>query len=99
MSISVQLGRRLIQQESKPYVIAEIGGIANAASHDATEQAKQGGADAAFQSQGRDSRIKTLSFLLGYSKEATSQYELFQKYDGFGRRNMLNWRNIVSRLG
>ena len=58
MTNSVQLGKKLIQQNSKPQVIAEIGVNHEGSIHQAKvliEQAKAGGADAAkFQSYKAD---------------------------------------------
>ena len=105
MSNSVQLGRRLIQQESKPYVIAEIGVNHEGSMQQAKmliEQAKQGGADAAkFQSYKAGTLASKHSpSYWDTSKEATrSQYELFQKYDGFGPQEYVELADHCQQVG
>ena len=87
---SITLGHRRIAPGGKPYVIAEIG-VNHGGSLDLAKRlidlAKEGGADAAkFQTY----KAATLASrhspsYWDTSKEPTrSQFELFQKYDGFG---------------
>ena len=105
MSNSVQLGRRLIQQESKPYVIAEIGVNHEGSMQQAKmliDQAKQGGADAAkFQSYKAGTLASKHSpSYWDTSKEATrSQYELFQKYDSFGPEEYIELAEHCQQVG
>ena len=90
MTISMQLGSRLVGENDAPYIIAEIG-----VNHEGSlataklliEAAKRGGADAAkFQTY--KAGLIASKFSPSYwdtSKEpTTSQYELFTKYDSFG---------------
>jgi N-acetylneuraminate synthase len=90
MTISIQLGSRLVGENDAPYIIAEIG-----VNHEGSlataklliEAAKRGGADAAkFQTY--KAGLIASKFSPSYwdtSKEpTTSQYELFTKYDSFG---------------
>jgi sialic acid synthase SpsE len=90
MHNSIELGSRVIDSSSKPYVIAEIG-VNHEGSVDQAkcliEQAKKGGADAAkFQSYKAGTLASKHSpSYWDTSKEPTrSQYALFQKYDSFG---------------
>lgn len=90
MNNFIQLGSRLIDTRSKPYVIAEIGVNHEGSMEQAKrliDQAKQGGADAAkFQSYKAGTLASKHSpSYWDTSKEPTrSQYALFQKYDSFG---------------
>jgi len=90
MTISMQLGSRLVGDNDAPFIIAEIG-----VNHEGSlataklliEAAKRGGADAAkFQTY--KAGLIASKFSPSYwdtSKEpTTSQYELFTKYDSFG---------------
>ena len=86
---SINLGKRTIHPDSKPYIIAEIG-VNHEGSMDQAKKlvdlAKEGCADAAkFQSYKADTLASKNS--LAYwdtTKESTkSQHELFQKYDQF----------------
>ena len=90
---SIPLGKRIINEMSKPYVIAEIG-----VNHEGSiktakkliELAKEGGADAAkFQTYKATSLASRNSpAYWDQSKEATdSQFNLFKKYDGFERQD------------
>ncbi len=87
---TLQLGRRLITSDGRPYVIAEIG-VNHEGSMDQAmrliDLAKQGGADAAkFQSYKAGTLASKHSpAYWDISKEPTlSQHQLFQKYDNFG---------------
>jgi len=86
---NINLGRRTIRPNSKPYIIAEIG-VNHEGSMDQAkvliDLAKEGGADAAkFQSYKADTLASKQSpAYWDTSKEPTkSQHELFQKYDQF----------------
>jgi sialic acid synthase SpsE len=89
-SPSIRLGSRVIDANSEPYVIAEIG-----VNHEGSlplakrliELAKEGGADAAkFQTYKADTLASRHSpAYWDTTKEPTlSQFELFKKYDTFG---------------
>ena len=105
MPRSVQLGKRMIQQDSKPYVIAEIGVNHEGSMQQAKiliEQAKTGGADAAkFQSYKAGTLASKHSpSYWDTTKEATrSQYELFQKYDGFGPQEYVELAEHCQKVG
>jgi len=86
----IRLGARLINEETPPYVIAEIG-----VNHEGSlelakkliELAKEGGADAAkFQTYKAETLASRHSpAYWDLTKEPTeSQFRLFQKYDSFG---------------
>ncbi len=90
MTIQIKFGDRVVGQNDRPYVIAEIG-----VNHEGSlataklliESAKRGGADAAkFQTY--KAELIASKFSPSYwdtSKEpTTSQFELFTKYDAFG---------------
>jgi N-acetylneuraminate synthase len=86
----IKLGERLLTQDSRPYVIAEIG-VNHGGSLDLARKlidlAREGGADAAkFQSYKAGTLASRHSpAYWDTSKEPTpSQYQLFQKYDNFG---------------
>jgi sialic acid synthase SpsE len=86
----IRLGTRLINDESLPYVIAEIG-VNHEGSIDLARRlidlAKEGGADAAkFQTYKADTLASKHSpAYWDLTKEpTTSQHKLFQKYDSFG---------------
>jgi len=90
MQNSINLGSRIIDSRSKPYVIAEIG-VNHEGSLDQAkrliDQAKQGGADAAkFQSYkaGTLASKHSPSYWDTTKEPTRSQYALFQKYDNFG---------------
>jgi N-acetylneuraminate synthase len=87
---SLKLGTRIIDEKSRPYVIAEIG-----VNHEGSmslakrliDLAKEGGADAAkFQSYKAETLASKYSpAYWDTSKETTSsQFQLFKKYDSFG---------------
>ena len=105
MPTSVQLGKRLIQQNSKPYVIAEIGVNHEGSIQQAKiliDQARKGGADAAkFQSYKAGTLASKHSpSYWDTTKEATrSQYELFQKYDGFGPQEYVELAEHCQKVG
>jgi len=86
----IRLGSRVVDADSEPYVIAEIG-VNHEGSLDLAkrlvELAKAGGADAAkFQTYKADTLASRHSpAYWDTSKEPTlSQFELFKKYDAFG---------------
>ena len=87
---SIRLGNRLVTEDSKPYVIAEIG-VNHEGSMELAKRlvdlAREGGADAAkFQTYKADTLASKHSpSYWDLSKEpTTSQHKLFQKYDSFG---------------
>jgi len=87
---SIRLGSRVVNSESNPYVIAEIGvnheGSLELAKH-LVDLAKSGGADAAkFQTYKAETLASRHSpAYWDTTKEPTlSQFELFKKYDSFG---------------
>jgi sialic acid synthase SpsE len=89
-SPEIRLGHRMVNADSEPYVIAEIG-VNHEGSLDLAkkliEMAKEGGADAAkFQTYKAETLASRHSpAYWDTSKEPTlSQFELFQKYDSFG---------------
>lgn len=88
--VKIHLGQKTISDNSRPYVIAEIG-VNHEGSLDQAkrliELAKEGGADAAkFQSYKAETiSSKNSPSYWDLSKEPmTSQYLLFKKYDSFG---------------
>ena len=88
-NIKIKFGNKIINPESKPYVIAEIG-VNHEGSFDLAKKlidlAKEGGADAAkFQSYKADTLASKHSpYYWDLSKEpTTSQHQLFKKYDQF----------------
>ena len=88
----MQLGKREITKNSKPYVIAEIGVNHNGSFDQAIkliDLAKLGGADAAkFQSYKASTLAsKNSPAYWNTQKESTlSQYDLFKKYDNFNSK-------------
>jgi sialic acid synthase SpsE len=101
----INLGNRVITDNSTPYVIAEIG-VNHEGSIDQAkrliDQAKQGGADAAkFQSYKAGTLAsKNSPSYWDTSKESTrSQYALFQKYDGFGPDDYINLSEHCNQVG
>jgi N-acetylneuraminate synthase len=103
--ISLQLGKRLITKNSRPYVIAEIG-VNHEGSLDwakrLIELAKEGGADAAkFQSYKADTLASRHSpAYWDITKEPTlSQHKLFQKYDNFGPQEYVALANHCRKVG
>jgi sialic acid synthase SpsE len=104
MPASVQLGKRVINKDSYPYIIAEIG-----VNHEGSlelaksliEQAKEGGADAAkFQSYKAGSLAsKNSPSYWDTSQEATkSQYELFKKYDSFSEKEYIALSDYCKKI-
>lgn len=87
----IKLGNKIISQNSKPYIIAEIGVNHEGSFEKAIELirlAKAGGADAAKFQTYKAEKIasKNSPSYWDLSKESTkSQYELFKKYDSFGK--------------
>jgi sialic acid synthase SpsE len=95
MMREIQLGDILINQDSSPYIIAEIGvnheGSLSKAK-DLIELAKAGGAHAAkFQTyKAKTLAAKNSPSYWDLTKEpTTSQFELFKKYDGFGEKEYI----------
>ncbi|MFL2507989.1 MAG: N-acetylneuraminate synthase family protein [Candidatus Pseudothioglobus sp.] len=92
MNKSMQLGKREITRNSRPYVIAEIGVNHNGSFDQAIKLinlAKLGGADAAkFQSYKANSiASKNSPAYWDIQKESSlSQYDLFKKYDSFNSK-------------
>jgi sialic acid synthase SpsE len=88
----IKLGKRILSEDSPPYVIAEIG-VNHEGSMDKARElirlAKEGGADAAkFQSYkaGTLASKNSPSYWDLSKEKTTSQYELFKKYDSFGAK-------------
>ena len=105
MKAELRLGSRIINQNSKPYIIAEIG-VNHGGSMDQAkkliELAKQGGADAAkFQSYKADTLAsKNSPSYWDTNKEPTkSQHELFKKYDSFNAEDYIELANYSKKLG
>lgn len=105
MDQSINLGNRIVTNNSLPYVIAEIG-VNHEGSIDQAmrliDQAKQGGADAAkFQSYKAGTLAsKNSPSYWDTSKETTrSQYALFQKYDNFGPDDYVALSEHCSQVG
>lgn len=99
------MGSRKVGPDSPPYVIAEIGvnheGCMERAKH-LIASAKAGGADAAkFQTYKAETLAsKNSPAYWDLSEEATrSQYELFQKYDAFGRDEYVQLAEECARVG
>jgi len=93
---SIKLGSRVINSESRPYIIAEIGVNHEGSLEQAKkliDLAKEGGADAAkFQSYKADTLAsKESPAYWDTSQEPTkSQNELFKKYDQFEPEDYMN---------
>lgn len=89
------LGKRILEKDSKPYIIAEIGVNHEGSLEKAKELidlAKEGGADAAkFQTYKAEKLAsKNSPAYWDVKKETTtSQYELFKKYDTFEESDYL----------
>ncbi len=105
MKTELKLGSRIINQNSKPYIIAEIG-VNHGGSMDQAkkliELAKQGGADAAkFQSYKADTLAsKNSPSYWDTNKEPTkSQHELFKKYDSFNAEDYIELADYSKKLG
>lgn len=95
---SVKLGRHTINQNSKPYIIAEVG-VNHEGSVDRAKKlidlAREGGADAVkFQSYKADTiASKNSPSYWDLNKEPTrSQHELFKKYDSL---NSTDYENLA----
>lgn len=102
---SILLGARKIDEHSRPYIIAEIG-VNHEGSLEAArrliELAREGGADAAkFQTYKAETLASRNSpAYWDTTKEPTlSQYELFQKHDGFGPVEYEELARHASRIG
>lgn len=105
MTASINLGRRILEPTSTPYLIAEIG-VNHEGSLDQAkrliELAKKGGADAAkFQSYKADTLASKHSpSYWDTTKEATtSQHELFKKYDSFGANEFIQLAQHCKLVG
>lgn len=102
---SIKLGERIIYQDSKPYIIAEIGVNHEGSIEKAKEMiclAKEGGANAAkFQSYKAESLASKHSpSYWDLKKEPTrSQYKLFKKYDSFGEKQYVELAEYCSEVG
>jgi N-acetylneuraminate synthase len=102
---SIRLGSRVIDADSEPYVIAEIG-VNHEGSLELAKKlidlARAGGADAAkFQTYKADTLASRHSpAYWDTSKEPTlSQFELFKKYDSFGPREYAALAEHCRRVG
>jgi len=88
--VGINLSSRYINQNARPYVIAEIGVNHEGSFETAIKlinQAKAGGADAAkFQTYkaGRLAAKNSPAYWDTSKEPTTSQFQLFQKYDSFG---------------
>jgi len=104
-SKSVKLGSRLIEQDSKPYIIAEIGVNHEGSFEKAKlliENAKKGGADAAkFQSYKAETLASKHSpSYWDLSKEkTTSQFKLFSKFDKFNQEEYEELSEYCKKIG
>jgi N-acetylneuraminate synthase len=102
---SLQLGKRIVTPQSRPYVIAEIGVNHEGSMAQAKrliDLAKQGGADAAkFQSYKADTLASKHSpAYWDTTKESTqSQHQLFRKYDSFGPADYIALADHCRRVG
>ena len=102
---SIKLGSRIIDSNSRPYIIAEIGVNHEGSIETAKkliDMAKEGGADAAkFQSYKADSLASKISpAYWDLKKEATlSQNELFKKYDKFNEKDYIDLSKHCSSVG
>jgi len=102
---SVKLGRHTINQNSKPYIIAEIG-VNHEGSVDRAKKlivlALEGGADAVkFQSYKADTLASKKSpSYWDLNKEPTrSQHELFKKYDSLNSNDYENLAQYCNEVG
>lgn len=92
MRPSIRIGRRLIDTDSRPYIIAEVGVNHGGSMRKAKlliDLAKEGGADAVkFQTYkaGKIASRHSPSYWDLKKEPTRSQYELFKKYDTFGRK-------------
>ncbi|TGL16972.1 acetylneuraminic acid synthetase [Leptospira yanagawae] len=102
---NIKLGKRIISQNSKPYIIAEIGVNHEGSIEKAKELielAYQGGADAAkFQTYKAETLAsKDSPAYWDTSKETTlSQYELFKKHDSFGEKEYTLLAEHCKKIG
>jgi N-acetylneuraminate synthase len=105
MSIYVELGSRVINPFSKPYVIAEIGVNHEGSMAEAKrliDQAKKGGADAAKFQTYKASKLasKHSPAYWDTNKELTlSQHELFKKFDSFGESEFIELEKHCRKVG
>ena len=96
---TLKLGSRIINEESKPYIIAEIGVNHEGSLKKAKELiilAKEGGADAVkFQTYKAEKLAsKNSPAYWDTKKEKTkSQFQLFKKYDNFDEEDYINLYN------
>ena len=96
---NLKLGKRILEKDSKPYIIAEIGVNHEGSLEKAKELidlAKEGGADAAkFQTYKAEKLASRNSpAYWDVKKEKTkSQYELFKKYDNFEESDYIELYN------
>jgi sialic acid synthase SpsE len=105
MNQEIKLGKKLINQGSLPYVIAEIGvnhegSLAKA--KELIELAKQGGADAAkFQTYKAEKLAsKNSPSYWDTTKEgATNQFNLFKKFDNFGPDEYVELSEYCNQVG
>ena len=92
----IKLGNRVLNQFSKPYIIAEIGVNHEGSINNAKEmiqKAKEGGADAVkFQSYKAEKLASKYSpaYWDTNKEKTTSQYQLFKKYDHFNKNNYID---------
>jgi N-acetylneuraminate synthase len=105
MNTQIELGNRVINHKSKPYIIAEIGvnhGGSMEQAKKLIELAKKGGADAAkFQSYKADTLAsKNSPSYWDTNKEPTrSQHELFKKYDNFNAEDYIELAEYSKKIG
>jgi len=103
--VSVKLGKTVVTEASRPYVIAEIGVNHEGSLETAMrliELAAEGGADAAkFQSYKADTLAsKNSPAYWDISKESTlSQHQLFEKYDSFEPRDYAALAAHADKIG
>ncbi len=102
---NIKLGKFVINNNSNPYIIAEIG-VNHEGSFDQAikliDLAKKGGADAAkFQSYKADTLAsKNSPAYWDISKEPTSsQHELFKKYDSFNKEQYIALAEYCNNIG
>ena len=102
---NIQLGKNVINSNSRPYIIAEIG-VNHEGSLDIAKKlislAKEGGANAAkFQSYKADTLASKISpAYWDINEEATlNQNELFKKYDNFNEKEYIDLSKYCSEIG
>ena len=100
----IKLGSRVIEENSKPYLIAEIG-VNHEGSIDTAKYlidlAKEGGADAVkFQTyKAENLASKNSPAYWDLAKErTTSQYELFKKYDVFNKSEYIELHDYAKKV-